>query len=452
MNGEINLSFPEMDQPLKTRLARHLPLSADFDIKRYREFDPSLYDRIIAEGKSLEGALILHINATPIGGGVAELLASQVQFERSLGIDSRWYVIEASRDFFQVTKKIHNLLQGKSGAFTEEDASVYIQTNQALGASFEEIMRDQNRGVIVVHDPQPLPIVSHIPEGCAKLLRLHIDLSTPNPQMVEVLRPFAARFDRIILSSEAYPASLPWLPLSKTDIIHPAIDPLTEKNRSMNPETARAILEQFGINCTKPIVTQVSRFDPWKDPLGVIQAYYLAKNRLPNLQLILAGVMLANDDPEAAEIFGHVEKHAAGDPDIHLFKRIDELKEVSNDAFVNALYTASDIVLQKSLREGFGLTMTEAMWKGKPIIAGHTAGAAIQIRDGENGILVSSPEEASRAIIDLLENPARALELGKRARESVRKNFLTPRFILDNLLLYQKALERETAEAEPIRI
>lgn len=409
-------------------------------IQQHRTLTPKIYQNLNRLMPKIKGRTIIHVNSTRYGGGVAEILKSQVPLENSLGLRSYWFTMRAPRRFFVVTKKIHNLLQGKAGIFTEKEKNFYLSINRELGESLKRFCQRFNSGIVIIHDPQPLPMVGSIPENFSSILRLHIDLSTPNPNMLDFLRPIIAQYSLVALSDPDYRLSFPWLKKSKIKIILPAINPFDEKNRFMDNRIAEDIVKQFGINSFKPIIVWVSRFDPWKDPLGVIRAYYLAKNKIPELQLVLAGFSLAKDDPEAMTIFEKVKKHAKGDPDIHLFLNPKKLKDVSVDIFINALYTTASIIIQKSLREGFGLTITEAMWKGKAVIAGLTEGATLQIKNGKNGILVSSPEEAAKAIVSLIKNEKLRQRLGKTAHQSVKRKFLMLRFILDNVKVYNQLI------------
>lgn len=413
----------------------------ELDIRKYRSFNPALYRRLISAAKKVEGRVVVHVSATASGGGVAELLASQIALERALGLKSYWLTMKAPVEFFEVTKKIHNLLQSKPGNLTEKEKSIYQSVNHELCSSLHKFLKNVGgRGIVFVQDPQPLALINCIPKDYSPLLRLHIELSTPNAPTLNFLRPYIEQYKHVILHSKVYFESFPWLPQKKRKIIINSIDPRSPKNRPMDLLTAESILEQFEINCEKPIIAQVSRFDPWKDPLGVIKAYYLAKNEIPDLQLILAGFSFAQDDPESAIVFEKVQKHAKGDPDIFLFADPKVLGDLSNDTFINAVYTASNVVVQKSIREGFGLTMTEAMWKGKPLVAGKTIGALMQVKHNKNGILVSSPEEAARAIVHLIKNPKFAKHLGNAAHRSVRDNFLFTRYLLDHVRLYSSVL------------
>lgn len=416
--------------------------SSDDILRRYRELNPRLYKSLVWAAGKIRGRIIIHINSTPYGGGVAELLRSEVPLENSLGLKSHWLVSEAPRQFFIVTKKIHNFLQGGSGMLSEKERMFYLSVNHQLGQSLQKFLRRFESGIVVVHDPQPLPLVRAIPSGFVPLLRLHLDLTAPNPAVLDSIRPFIVEYQQVILSNEIYQTSLPWLKKSRIKIILPAINPFSEKNKPMSRIAAENVLQRFGINCSRPIIAQVSRFDNWKDPLGVIQAYYLAKNKIPDLQLVLAGFEIAQDDPEAIVVFKRVKKHARGDLDIHLFSSPKQLEDISNDIFINALYTASTVVIQKSIREGFGLTITEAMWKGRSVVAGMTSGAMAQIKNGINGILVSSPEEAARAIVRLLKSDALRERLGRKAEQAVKQKFLFPRLALDMLRIYISNLKR----------
>lgn len=420
----------------EVRLARTVRV-ADYD--RFLKGTGTKLRRL---ARPLKGKRILHVNATAVngGGGVAELLRSQVPFERALGLKSRWYVMRAPSRFFAITKQLHNFLQGKSGGLDEASRNFYLEVNRDIGRALLRIAKSFRPDLVVLHDPQPLAGAGIIAAKVPVIARLHEDLLTPNPQMLEFIRPFLMKARRVVLSSRDYKKNFPWLPPRMTSIIYPAIDPLSKKNKPLPLAVARKELQGFGVNPTEPLIAQVSRFDPWKDPMGVIRAYYLAKNAVPNLQLVLLGLILAKDDPQAVDIFNQAKKHAKGDPDIFLFADPRVLRHISNDLLVNAIYTVSDVIVQKSIREGFGLTMTEAMWKGKPIIAGRTSGALVQVKDKKNGILVSSPEEAGRAIVQLLRHPALRTRLGRAARESVRRRFLMPRYIADNLSLYRSSL------------
>jgi len=284
----------------------------------------------------------------------------------------------------------------------------------------------------IIHDPQPAGVIQYLPNFHPSVCRLHIDLTSPNLETWRFIRGFLGMYDLIIVSSKKF--IKPEIK-NKTVVIPPAINPLTLKNQALDLKSAQEILTSFGIDVKKPLISQVSRFDPWKRPLEVIEAYKIAKRKIPHLQLALVGFFLAQDDPEALSIFKKVKKKAEGDPDIFLFADVNLLGSLKVDIFVNAIQVASDIILQNSSREGFGLSVTEAMWKGKVVIGGKAEGLKTQIKNGETGFLVSSPKEMARKIVQLIQNPQLARKIGKKAHLSVKKNFLITRLLKDYLNL-----------------
>lgn len=408
-------------------------------IKAYREFDKAGVRRVVLAAKKLRGRKIFHINSTEKGGGVAEMLKSQISLEKGLKINSRWIVIRPQKDFFQITKKIHNLLQGKNGFLNTKEQNKYLAESYRIARSLIPFVKKERPDLIVIHDLQPLAVGCEFPPQIPKIFRLHIDTSEPSASTIEFIRPFVEKYSKLVVSGPEYRPS--WYSKKQTAVIMPSIDPLTEKNRIMPLENAREILMQFNVHTDRPIIAQVSRFDPWKDPLGVIDAYYRAKNEFPELQLLLVGIFQAYDDPEAIEYFERVKKHDKGDPDIHLFSDPRGFTEIGNDTFVNAVQTASDIVLQKSTREGFGLTVTEAMWKSRAVIGGNAIGIKMQIKNGKDGFIVSTAKEASRVIIKLLKNPKLAAKIGREAHKKVGKHFLISRYIKENLEVYKEILK-----------
>ncbi len=398
-------------------------------IDKYREIIPaSLFREIKSFSKELKGLRVIHINSTPRGGGVAEVLKSLVPLMKGLGLDVHWHTIPPQKEFFEITKQIHNALQGKKSHLPKSFKKNYLSYTKEVSS----LMRNMEADVWILHDPQPAALVDFIGDS-VKISRIHIDSSNPDPGAWNFIRSFLLSFDKIIFSSKDFVGKKV---ASKSVIFAPAINPFTEKNTPMKESSAKDILESFGINTKKPLIVQVSRFDPFKDPIGVIKSYKIAKKKIPNLQLALAGLFLAHDDPEAMRVFKEVEKAASGDNDIFLFSNPDHLGSLRVDRFVNACQTASDIVLQKSIKEGFGLSVTEAMWKAKPVIAGRVGGIKLQIKNGKNGFLVSSPQAASHRIIQLLENKGLRQKIGKQARETVRKKFLMPRLLNDYLKLF----------------
>jgi len=391
-----------------------------------------LFKEIQRLSKNLAGLKVTMINSTPRGGGVAEILANLVPLMKGVGLDAHWYVIPPGKKFFGLTKEIHNALQGKEYTLSFHSRRLYRFHMERAA----KLMLDMNSDVWVLHDPQPLGIIHYLPNFHPSISHIHIDTSSPNREAWRFIEPFLSMYNRVVFSAKDFAAKT--LPKKKVVIFPPAINPFTDKNKPLEPNMAKTIIESFRINPAKPLVSQISRFDPWKDPLGVIQAYKLAKKQIPDLQLALVGLFLAVDDPEAIKIFRETQKAAVGDPDIFLFSSPQELGSITVDTFVNAFQTGSDVILQKSLREGFGLTVAEAMWKGKPVIGGKVGGIKVQIKNGKNGYLVSSPEEAAKRIVQLFKNPKLAQKIGKKARDSARKNFLMPRLLRDYLKLFEK--------------
>lgn len=392
-----------------------------------------LETREVAE--KLAGRRIVHVNATEKGGGVAELLRSQVALERGLGLAVRWVVIRPSADFFAVTKKIHHLLQGMAGRLEANEEELYKVGSERLASALREYVADDPADLLVVHDPQPLLAASGLLP--LKILRLHVDLCRPNAGMMEWLCRKVPAYNQVVVSRQDCTLVCAGDALTT---IAPAIDPLTPKNEPLSWVAAKKMVRDFGIDNKRPLITQISRFDLWKDPLGVVAAYRLAKRSIPDLQLALVGFFRADDDADSQEYFRQVEAEVGSDPDIHLFSQAKQLGEVPNDMFINAVQVASDVIIQKSIREGFGLTVTEAMWKSKAVIGGDAGGILLQIESGKNGVLVSGIDEAAAAVVDLISQPARRQQLGAAARVSVQKRFLMPRFVRDNLRVYQQLL------------
>ncbi|MCH7736085.1 MAG: glycosyltransferase [Chloroflexi bacterium] len=399
----------------------------------YRPFlDPGLADQLAAIAQEMGQLRVLHLNSTATGGGVAEILQSMVPLGNSLGIETERIVINPDAAmFFQVTKKIHNLLQGAEGELSTEELDTYFGCIQRVADDMRS--KGLTADVWFVHDPQLLPLARFLPkkEGETWIWICHIDLTTPNMSVLDALMPLTQDYDQLIFSQAAY------VPQDLGDkvpvlIAPPAIDPLTIKNIPMDLPQAQKMVRAMGIDTDRPLITQVSRFDQWKDPWGVIDAFRIAKESVPGLQLALLGLSQATDDPEGAAVFKTVVDHAGGDPDIHLY--FDPLEmPASVDEVVNAVQVVSQVLMQKSTREGFGLTVTEGMWKGKPVIGGDAGGIRVQIDDGVSGFLVSSPEECAQRLVELLRDEALSARIGEAAKESVRQRFLLPRLALDYL-------------------
>ena len=397
--------------------------------------DAAQADELVSLAGEMRGLRMAHLNSTATGGGVAEVLQSMVPLFNALGIETERIVINPTDpEFFQVTKKIHNLLQGAEGALSEEELEVYHKNIRQVAKSMS---RDSvSADVWFMHDPQLLPLAGLLRRNGQADAKgwfwiCHIDLTRPNENALESLLPLHSDYDHLIFSLEEY---VPRHMLNGTPvyIAPPAIDPLTGKNRPLSGSEAWDIVSAMGIDRSRPLITQVSRFDLWKDPWGVIDAYRLARQSLPGLQLALLGLSQAADDPEALEVVNSVAAHAGGDPDIHLYHDPAGLP-ASIDGIVNAFQVASTVLMQKSTREGFGLTVTEAMWKGKPMIGGDAGGIRIQIEDGVSGYLVSSPQECADRIVSLMTDDDLADHIGAAAHESVMRRFLLPRLALDYL-------------------
>jgi len=403
--------------------------------------DADARQEIVSVAQSLKGLRVVHVNTTPNGGGVAEILRSLVPMMRGLGIDARWWVLEADERFFAVTKRLHNGLQGRPTSLCRKDVECYWLHNEEAATAIE--LTFDSPDILVLHDPQVMAVPVFLRNGIRTVWHCHIDLTTPSKSIQARLLPLTQFYVRCVVSMQNYVHS--GLPSDKVSVFPPAIDPLSPKNLPLSPEKARQILGRLGIDTSRPLVTQVSRFDPWKDPCGVVDAYRLVKNRVPELQLALVGALTAVDDPEGIQMWRSACSYAGDDPDIHIFPQ----PEVGGDeTIVNAFQTASSVVVQKSIREGFGLTVTEAMWKGMPVVGGNCGGIRLQIENGVNGYLVSSAVECAERIVDLLGDPGRSGMMGVAARESVRRRFLMPRLLLDYLRLFQQIVNGQFCQPE----
>ncbi len=394
---------------------------------------PETTDELLSTAAQLDGLRIVHINSTATGGGVAEILQSLVPLTSSLGISTERVVINPPPEFFQVTKRIHNLLQGADGTLSTEELDIYYHSIQKVAEDMRR--RDLSADVWFLHDPQLLPLARLLPRKSSDewLWVCHIDLTTPNQSVLDALLPLAKDYDNLVFSLGSYvPEGLTNTP--PVFIAPPAIDPLTVKNVPMPRRRAKQLVAATGIDTSRPLISQVSRFDMWKDPWGVVEAYRLASQSIPGLQLALLGLSQASDDPEALGILESIQELAGDDPDIHLYFHTEDLP-CTVDEIVNAFQVVSQVLIQKSIREGFGLTVTEAMWKGKAVIGGNVGGIRIQIENGVNGYLVDTPEECAWRIVELLKDPDLRSRMGKAAKESVRQRFLMPSLALDYLNL-----------------
>ncbi|TFH31130.1 MAG: glycosyltransferase [Deltaproteobacteria bacterium] len=404
-------------------------------VEDYRGIAPeAILEGLRRCAQDLQGARVLHVNATPYGGGVSELLRSVVPLLNDLGLVADWKIIHGDESFFQVTKAIHNGLQGAESSLVDSALAAYRENAEANARLLEEVY-----DFVFVHDPQPAGILSFRGKGDSRWVwRCHIDTSNPNPDVWGFLRPYLNDYDAAVFTMRDF--APPDLPVRRVEIIPPAIDPVSPKNLPLPESIARQLLGWIGVRLDRPLVTQISRFDPWKDPVGVIQAYRMARREIPALQLALVGSM-ALDDPEGWELYSKVLAESEKDPSIHIFTNLTGV----GNAEVNAFQQLSDVVVQKSLREGFGLVVSEALWKGTPVVAGHTGGIPLQMADGVGGHLVKSVEECAASIVALLRDPVWAGELGTLGKERVRQHFLLPRLLLNELTLML-----DLAEERPI--
>ena len=385
-----------------------------------------LIEEIRELAEPLKGKRVLNVSATAFGGGVSEILYALLPLMRDLELDVHWQVILGREEFFNVTKLIHNSLQGDPQSLTDEQREIYDRYNLLNAMGLEG-----GWDIAVIHDPQPALIHHHAPDRARHWVwRCHIDLSDPNPETIDPLLPFLQAYDASIWHLDDY---VPDGFNGNTWLVPPAIDPLSPKNMALSPEDAAFVCEQFGIDTDRPLICQVSRFDPWKDPIGVIDAYRLLHEEIPEVQLALVGSM-ATDDPEGWEYFHETYRYADGDPDIKILNNLNNVGAIE----VNAFQSQADVVMQKSLREGFGLTVTEALWKARPTIGGDVGGIPLQITDGESGFLVSSPEEAAKRCIEILADPELGKRLGRAGKEHARAEFLMPRLLRDYLKLFNQ--------------
>jgi len=378
-------------------------------------------ERIRELAEQMRGHRVLHVSATAFGGGVSEILYTIVPLMRDAGLDAHWHVIFGKEEFFNATKLLHNSLQGAEETLSDEQWEIFDEINEINAKGLEG-----EWDTVIVHDPQPIGLRRGAAEkGRNWIWRCHIDLSEPNPAPIARLLPMIEEYDATVWHLPAY------VPRGVTGengvrIIPPAIDPLSPKNMAFSPDDAAFVCRQFGIDVDRPLLTQVSRFDPWKDPMGVIDAYRTVHEQVPDVQLALVGSM-ATDDPEGWEFFQHTFEYAEGDPDIKILNNLNNVGAIE----VNAFQSQSDVCLQKSIREGFGLTVTEALWKGRPTVAGNVGGIPLQIADGESGFLVDSSEECAKRCLEILADPELGKRLGRAGKEHARREFLSPRLLRD---------------------
>jgi trehalose synthase len=383
-------------------------------------------DEIARLAGQVEGLQFVHLNSTGTGGGVAEILTSLVPVSHWYKVDARWLVIPPDQEYFGVTRKIHDLLQGAPGELSDEEFFIYTSHVWSAGPPLEE---DHQPRAWFVHDHQLLPIVEMLPASDLKVWVSHVDTSEPNLSIIERLLPFIQQFDAAIFSLPQYVPDALNRERTPVAICPPAIDPMRLKNRLMDEREALEYTSRFGIDPDRPLVAQISRFDPWKDPIGVIIAYRLSREEVPDLQLVLVGALSAADDAKAVDTLKEVQAYAANDPGIFIFWDPQQI----DDEFVRAFQTAPQVIYQKSIREGYGLTVTEAMWKAKAVIGGNVGGIAVQIQDGVNGYLVDSMDQCAQRTVELLRNPARRRRIGVHAHTAAERRGLMPRLLRDYL-------------------
>jgi len=373
----------------------------------------------------LKGERVVHINSTSFGGGVAEILSTLVPLMKDVGLEAEWQVIKGTDDFFSVTKAILNGLQGMDVSFTEEMKKIFLKTNQLNEKLFED-----EYDFVVIHDPQPVAILNYRREKIGKWIwRLHIDPTQAQENIWQFIKPFVEKYDTAVFTLKEYIKED--LKMKNVTIIPPAIDPLSPKNIEMDQKMIEDIVRKFKVDPDRPIITQVSRFDPWKDPLGVIDMYRIVKREIKWVQLVLITYM-APDDPEGWEYYEKTARHAGEDYDIYLLSNLNGVGNLE----VNAFQRASDVIIQKSLRGGFGLVITEALWKGKPVVAGSVGGIPLQVDNRRTGYLVGNVTECAERVIHLLKNLEIADKMGRSGKEYVRKNFLITRLLKDYLNLF----------------
>lgn len=403
--------------------------------KSFEDYRPVIGDErteeILALAALLRGARVLHVNATAFGGGVAEILGTMVPLMNDIGLAADWQVIKGADEFFNVTKAMHNSLQGMYYDWTPEARNIWLEYNRLNAELF-----DDSYDYVVIHDPQPAGILGLVDEMRGThhgkwVWRCHIDLTDAQAEVWDILRPHVERYDGAIFTLPDY---------VKDDLhgptvfcVPPAIDPLSPKNVDLPMETVHEILRRYGVDPDRPMITQISRFDPWKDPLGVIDVYRALKRAVPELQLVMVASM-ASDDPEGWAWYERTVRRAGEDFDIHILSNLNGVGNVE----VNAFQRAARVVIQKSTREGFGLVVSEALWKGRPVVAGNVGGIPLQIVNGKTGYLVNNAEECIDRTLSLLQSPEEADRMGALGIEYVRDNFLTTRYLRDYLNIFRQ--------------
>jgi trehalose synthase len=388
-----------------------------------------LIDELQQLARSLAGVRICQINATAAGGGVAELLGAEIPILQAMGVNADWRLIHGDAPFFEVTKAFHNALQGADLDLTETIKQTYLDRDRACAE-----MVEGSYDVYIVHDPQPAALKHFVRRNNARWIwRCHIDSSQPNPQVWSFLKPFIEEYDAVVFTMEEF--CPPDLKASRRVFIPPAIDPLSTKNMDLPEEICKRALANSGVDLRRSLLLQVSRFDPWKDPLGVINAYRLVKEKCPEVQLALVGAM-AGDDPEGWRMLETINTESAKDRDIYVFTNLTGVGNME----VNAFQRGADVIVQKSLKEGFGLVVSEALWKQRPVVAGRAGGIPMQFPEAYRDYLVNDVEECANKVLELLEDAPKRTAFGKAGQEKVRREFLLPRLIRDELKLIKEIL------------
>lgn len=403
-------------------------------MERFREAaGDAIMQEVEALAGDLKGLRVCHLNSTSFGGGVAELLFRHVPFCRAMGIQADWRVMMGTPGFFAITKSLHNALQGGGNGLSDAERDLYLSVNRESA----QLLKSEY-DIIVVHDPQPAAFREAAGRrGAGWIWRCHIDTSSPSPGAADFLLPYLQEYDAAVFTMADF--VLPGLSKPRISIIPPAIDPFSTKNMELPDGFCRDVVANAGMDLHRPMVLQVSRFDPWKDPMGVVAAYRLAREEVPGLQLALIGAM-AGDDPEGWNLLAQVQEDTVADPDIQVFTNLAGAGNLE----VNAFQRAADLVIQKSLREGFGLVVSESFWKGKPMVCGRAGGIPMQYPPGYGKYLVDSIGECATRMVDLLRDPEASRAFGTAAKERIRSHFLLPRMLRDELRLFREVLSGRT--------
>jgi trehalose synthase len=405
------------------------------DVENYRLLvGDELMDEVATLAKDLERVRICHINSTAYGGGVAELLSRYLPLLQGVGLSAEWRLIHGQAEFFTITKAFHNALQGGHYDLQESEQRVYLQVNEESAR-----LLDQRYDVIVVHDPQPAAIRHFAGSRGAKWIwRCHIDSSAPDHRVRDFLVPFLHEYDGLVFTMPEF--LLPGLDGRRAKFIAPAIDPFATKNMEVPLDLCKRAIADSGVDTGRPLLLQVSRFDPWKDPLGLIEAYRLVKREIAGVQLVLIGAM-AGDDPEGWQLLDKVQEECARDPDLFVFTNVAGVGSME----VNVFQRGCDVVIQKSLREGFGLVVSEALWKEKPVVAGRAGGIPMQFPEGFDRYLINNVEDCASRVVHLLHHLGERGEFGRAGRERIRREFLLPRLARDELRLIRDLLGGRSA-------